>query len=550
MSKASTRQLVSVLKEQDQDFEWYPTTPEIIDCVKADYAEVFVHESPSILDCGAGDGRVLKALTDGRKYAIEKARPLLDALDKEIFVVGTEFYQQTLIDKKVDLVFSNPPYSDYDYWAAKILREANAGYVYLILPARWEASEEIQAAIKLREIDYEVIGETDFFDAERQARAVVHIIRLRLTFRGRYSTTRPKVDPFYLWFNDNFHIDIANEEPSKFDLERFHKSSLNERVQQALVKGDGIVSVLENLYQADLEKLITTYQSFCDIDPTLLRELDVNLEGVRGALASKIDNLKDRYWHELFNNLCTITDKLTAASRKAMLATLTAHTHVDFSSSNAHAIICWVVKNANEYFDSQLVSMVESMTEQANVITYQSNQRTFGKEEWRYCRRPEGLDCYQLDYRIVLERTGGISSSSYSSDQINGLCNSAAELVHDLCTIAGNLLFDIRDTERVSDFQWESNKKNVFHYMNHSTGELEILFDIRAFKNGNLHIRFNPRFICRLNVEFGRLKGWLKTPKEAMDELGVSAEDAVSSFGNNLKITVNNVLALDFKCAS
>ncbi len=35
--------------------------------------------------------------------------------------------------------------------------------------------------------------------------------------------------------------------------------------------------------------------------------------------------------------------------------------------------------------------------------------------------------------------------------------------------------------------------------------------------------------MCRLNVEFGRLKGWLKSPREAVEETEVSAD--LASFG-------------------
>ena len=67
---------VNILKENDQDFEWYPTTEEIINCVKKHlYTNTF--HNISILDIGAGDGRVLKALADGKNtqcYSIEKAK--------------------------------------------------------------------------------------------------------------------------------------------------------------------------------------------------------------------------------------------------------------------------------------------------------------------------------------------------------------------------------------------------------------------------------------------------------------------------------------------
>ena len=103
-SMTNTRKMVDTLKESDQDFEWYPTTDEMLECVKKDLIFEDKDNYQSILDCGAGDGLALKRLTKGTKYAIEKAEPLLQSLDKSIFVVGTEFDEQTLMDKKVDIV--------------------------------------------------------------------------------------------------------------------------------------------------------------------------------------------------------------------------------------------------------------------------------------------------------------------------------------------------------------------------------------------------------------------------------------------------------------
>ena len=56
---AQAQQLLELAKSTGQDFEWYPTTPQMIDAVKKDFSGDFDH--PSILDCGAGDGRVLQA---------------------------------------------------------------------------------------------------------------------------------------------------------------------------------------------------------------------------------------------------------------------------------------------------------------------------------------------------------------------------------------------------------------------------------------------------------------------------------------------------------
>lgn len=70
MERCEMRAIVATLKEKDQDFEWYPTTNEILECVKIDMVQHFGDfdgklKGVDVLDCGAGDGRVLEYLTGG-----------------------------------------------------------------------------------------------------------------------------------------------------------------------------------------------------------------------------------------------------------------------------------------------------------------------------------------------------------------------------------------------------------------------------------------------------------------------------------------------------
>ena len=541
----ATTKMVESLKESDQDFEWYPTTNEMLEVIKKDLKEE-VSDHPSILDCGAGDGRALNYLTEGEKYAIEKAEPLLYSMNKNIFVVGTDFDQQTLIDKKVDVVFSNPPYSNYEQWAIKIIQEANAATIYLIIPERWKDNVTLNDVIESREAKTKIIGSFDFLKADRAARAKVDIIRIKLN-HGGWNSSSLRIDPFKLWFDQNFKLDVNEEETTDHEEKKAAKETLKDKINNELTKGNDLVKTLYEFYQRDMEKLITTYQHLNMVDGNILLELDVNIEGLSRALEMKISGLKDRYWNELFNNFYKVTDRLTKASREKLLSTLTSNTHVDFTIENAHAVIIWVIKNSNEYFESQLITAVEFLVDKSSINLYKSNKKTFGEEDWRYCRKPGDLDKYSLDYRIVTTRTGGLNTSGYSYNAINGLSNSAADFLNDLCAIATNIGFDTANMQRANNFEWAIHVKNVFEYRDHQTGIRHNLFEAKAYKNGNLHLKFNQSFMCRLNVEFGRLKGWVKSPKEAADELNITTEEAAQGFGQNLQLEVTNNLMIEHK---
>lgn len=555
-SKSTTLKLVAELKAQGVDNEFYPTTPRIIQTVKDDIRRFHLlgHEDKinlSVLDCGAGDGRVLANLTQGAKYAIESAQPLISALPADVMIVGTDFNQQTLIDKKVDVVFSNPPYGDFFGWAYKIIREANAPVVYLVIPSRWKDNEQIQQAIEMRKAEAKVLSTFDFLDGDRQARATVDVIRVTLCHERSYHSRHKnvRVDPFSLWFEEHFSIEAQSRKHSDSDIRTTVQKSVSEQVTQSseLVKSDGLVNVLERFYQRDMAELMANYKSLSALDPVLLKELNVDVNAVRDALQLKIESRKAVYWQELFNNLETITSRLCAATRSQMLNKLQSHTHIDFSVSNAHAVALWVIKNANGYLDSQLIEFTEKMVSKANIELYKSNKRTFGNEDWRYNRAPEDLSHFKLEYRIVLDRMGGISSGWES---VNGLAKYAANYIDDALVIASNLGLDTNGLCRCHNFEWESNKKQVFEYRDPASGELKVLFEVRAFINGNLHFKFAPEFMCKLNTEFGRLKGWLRSAQDACDELNITPEEAQRSFGSNIMLTANNILKLGFNKAA
>lgn len=529
-----------------EDYEWYPTTKEIIAAMKADIDNDVEarFDFRSMLDCGAGDGRVLSSF-DVERYAIEKSETLLNALPKDVFVVGTEFKEQVLIDKKVDIIFSNPPYSEYVEWATKIITEANAAFIYLVIPTRWENNDQIAQAIKIRDAHLKIIGTFDFLNADRQARATVHLLKISLIGKHRDRYYRQACDdPFDIWFDQHFSINADTADSGRLSGDRNRGASMRSKLNQ-MVCGDDLIKCLVNLYDDEMQALIETYKKLEGLDSVLLKELDVNIKGVCGALKLKITSLKDRYWKELFDNLDQVTSKLTYSSRDRMMRRLTANTNIDLTASNARALIIWMLKNANHYYDAQLIEVVERMTEAANVQMYKSNERVYRDCDWQYCRTPEDLSRYSLDYRVVLHRVGGMNQSTWDHEltKHNGLSEGAYTVLGDLCTIAGNLGYEPLD--RPIDFEWEAGKNTEFMCKNLRTLHEETLFTAKAFKNGNLHIKLNQGFIRRLNVEFGRLKGWIGTPHEAAEELDMHIDDVAGAFGANLQIKNNDVLRLN-----
>lgn len=520
------------------DFEFYPTLDSDIALIKK-HIDLLGYDKPySVLDIGVGDGRVLNAIAHeyGEKYAIEKSLPLIRALPADIMIVGTDFMAQTLIDIETSVIFCNPPFTQYSEFASKIIAESLAPDVYLILPTRWSNNQAIKDALARRKATFTVIGNSDYRSADRPARCTVDVIHISLSKSAsrRWDRATVDVDPFAAWFSDNFDIDAQGSAARKAD-------SLHQKVQPdkfEIIAGGDLISTLVSHYDASLEKLINTYKGLEHVDGSILDELNVSIDSIYAAIKLRIKSLKNKYWKELFNRFTPITDKLCTSTREEMQTLLMKNVNVDFTKENAYAIAEWAVKNVNKYIDSQLISVYESLIGESNITLYKSNQRTFGRSEWLYNRKPSGLDRFALDYRIITSNYGNFGG--YSFDRINGLSKSSANKIDDLITIAHNLGFDTLGQELASTVEeWEPGKLRTFHYFDHTAQKKVVLFTARAYQNGNIHRKINQGFIARLNVEFGRLRGWINTPEQAAEEIdGVDIDCAKQAFHSNLKINV------------
>lgn len=529
--------LFAEVKENNEDFEWYPTTDEIILALYNDLKNNDI-SFLSFLDIGAGDGKIFRTLKNinekmkldpdrqrykanfyFKKFAIEKSKTLIESLDKDIFIIGTDFLVQSLIDKKMDLIFCNPPYSEYEQWTEKILKEANCKNLYLVIPERWQKNEQLQAILKLRKIEYKIINTFSFLNAEdRKARINVNLIRFDMD--ERYNDT---VNSFQVWFDEHFKLKADKDLSSKYDRERKEKERIN-----SIINKESLIPELVKFYNIDLENLLNTYKKLESIDSELLSELNVNLNSVMESLKLKIENLKSIYWKILFDKLEAITSRLTTQSRGAILGTLFSQTSIDFSENNIYAIIIWVIKNANDYLDSQLLGFYKTLSEKDNIRLYKSN-KTLIEDDWRYCQ--EKMSHYSLDYRLVLHRLWPFDKHYSNKYKISG---SMLDFINDIYVIAGNLNFSLYRYSFYNS-EWLPGEKNCLYELNN-----KIFAEIRPFKNGNVHIKLSQEFMKKLNIEAARLNGWIKKPKEATEEFDITLEEAEKYFKSNFSLLGEN----------
>lgn len=521
------------LKEAGEDFEFYPTTAEIIAAVRRDlkaYNEESFYSSRlngSLLDIGAGNGKVLLAFADDfhELFAIEKSHLLCQALPEQVLIIGTDFHAQSLATKSVDAIFCNPPYKEYEDWTVKVIREGACQVAYLVIPQRWEASQRIADALRFRDATAKVVGSFDFLNAEdRAARAKVNLIRV--TFQ------HDKEDAFSRLFNEL--LPNLSKNLKKEDYTREGDGERKERFGQLTV-GETYPAALVALHDEEMERTQRNYHFIGELDPAILKEFDISVARVRECFRKRLSGIRMAYWKELFANLDSITSRLTRRSAARVLDRLQAHTEIDFTLDNILAVIIWVIKVSNSCLNDQITQTFDEMVQKANVHYYKSNERTFTEDRWRYNSNERTSSHFKLDYRIVTTWHGGVKPSYEGSSRIR-LAETAADFLADLITVGRSFGFIPDRTDLLSYHgreQWIPGDPVDFRCI--YKGTFMTFMEVKGFKNGNLHVRFHPDFMLALNTENGRLRGWVKSAKEAAEEI---APEAAQFFGS--------MTALDF----
>ena len=165
--------------------------------------------------------------------------------------------------------------------------------------------------------------------------------------------------------------------------------------------------------------------------------------------------------------------------------------------------------------------------------------KTWEGDNWRFNKEEKTHYC--LDYRLVYARYSSCFESSYLRG--DSLTVSVIETISDILTVANNLGFNIIDSD------WNKTAtSDKFLISSKEQGATKTFAEIRCYKNGNIHFKFNQDFIKALNVEAGRLLKWIKSPKQAQEEFPddckISETEAIKYFENNAKIISSNLKQL------
>jgi hypothetical protein len=137
---------------------------------------------------------------------------------------------------------------------------------------------------------------------------------------------------------------------------------------------------------------------------------------------------------------------------------LTSKTNIDFTPSNIRNVVIWIIKNANKYYEEQMLEVYDDFTTEEGIKLYKSNKR-FNDDTWRYNRHNDkDLDKYSLDYRIV--KHGYLSD--YDKEYRSNISEQQQQAIRDIKIIAKNLQFTISSRNINTRDIRRKEKENLF----------------------------------------------------------------------------------------
>ena len=553
----STAQKIRTLQAANEDYEFYPTTTEIMEAMKDDiWKYLRSHERgyhdrrrqgldihshydkrkerqnlfiETLLDIGAGDGRVLNFFGADKKYGIEIARAQAnDLICKGVFLIGRNFYDTTLIDQYYSLVFSNPPFSDFERWVCKILYECNFCLLYLVMPVRWKDNKII--AKEMERYEATVVDEFDFSEADRAARGKVHLVRVNATWikgKTRSETYQDDLeDTFERWVRE--HIG---------DFKRNPERNYQEERDNALALRLAPIDQLVSNYEAERESLGAAFKTIGKLDNEIILLMGLDKKSMLEIIRKSIESLKSKYWRAAFDKLEPVQKRMIQKTKDRIFSNIEEFKTLDFNADNIYSIIIWIINNSNIGILDQIGEVFDILTTKEFITEYKSN-RHWAKSDWRHTQNDwkyEKLPArwkLGLDYRIVV--------GTYAYDRWDR--KNRRTIVDDFIVVCGNLGFPIAEWDK-PDYELHQTEQK-FH-----TTDGELAFTMRYYTgNQNVHLKINKRLLMKFNIEVAKIRKWMSDPDDVVEEFDVPKDEAVRLWNSGLALLGNSdVKMLEFK---
>jgi phage-related protein len=570
-----------MLRNTGEDYEFYPTTDEIMAAMRKDlwgylrahdtdrqaekrsgiaidvsrewdekkksHTSVDRLEIASFLDIGAGDGRVLSCLDEDQgtfrcnKYGIEKARAQADDLIRRgVFVIGIDFWDVTLIDRHFALIYSNPPFSQFEQWVCKILYEGNFSVLYLVMPKRWTGSRLIAKELEGK-YEHAIVGEFDFSEADREARGKVHLVRINA---GWHEKTEKGTDRH----GKKWKMTLNYQEPTEDAFARFVREHIadfqekperewEEESETALALKLTPVDQLISDYEAEKQSLGDAFKAIGKLDAEIIRLLGQDKKSMLEIIRQSFGSLKSKYWRAAFDRLEPVKSRMTLKTRESIFRNIEEFKTLDFNADNIYSIAIWIIENTNFGILGQIGQVFDALTHKDFFEEYKSNRHwkkgdwRNAEREWRLSEMPERWKL-GLDYRIVVR--------TYAYDRYS--CRARYTVVDDFMVICHNLGFPISPSCK-PDYKMHQSEQKFY------TLDGELAFTMRFYTgNGNAHLKINKKLLMKFNIEVAKIRRWMSEPDDVVEEYGVPKDEAVRLWNGGLAlIGSSDIQMLEYK---
>jgi hypothetical protein len=538
----STDKKIQILKLADEDLEWYPTTPEIMEAMRKDiwkylrihehhYAadrnkneEVSIHHYgsetltiSSFLDIGAGDGRVLDYFKAHKSYGIEIARAQADDLiRKGVFIIGRNYWDVSLIEQEYGLIYSNPPFSVFARWVNKILTECNFRLLYLVMPIRWKNQEMITK--ELERYEATIVGDFDFSEADREARGRVNLVRVNAKWiKNKLGKVNQQTleDAFSRWVRE-YIADFEEKPELNWEQERKEALALKKTPIEQLISD----------YETEKQNLGEAFKSIGKLDRAVIKLMGQDKESMLEIIKQTIKGLKLKYWRAAFDKLEPVKTRMTQKTRDSIFEKIDEFSTLDFNSDNIYSVVIWIINNCNIGILDQIGEVFDEMTSKEYIEGYKSN-RHWTKSDWRHTDKDYKYEKLPprwklgLDYRIVIS-TYWHSYNKYS-------------IIDDFIVICRNLGFPI-SARCVPDYTLHSTEQKF--YTEGENGKWDDLaFTMRYYTgNKNAHLKINKKLLMKFNVEVAKIRKWMSDPGDIVDEFDISEEEAAKLWNSGVAL--------------
>jgi hypothetical protein len=546
----STSKKIQVLQEAGEDMDWYPTTQEIMEAMKKDiwnYLKNHEHDSGSqrrhhenieirtfyddnnkhqttlnigtFLDIGAGDGRVLDFFGADQKYGIEVARAQADDLIRRgVFIIGRNYWDVTLIDQDYSLIYSNPPFSQFEQWVNKLLRECNFCLLYLVMPIRWKNQPEITK--ELERYEATVVGEYDFSKADRKARGKVNLVRVNAPWvkdeeaHSKYRYQQTVENAFDRWVREY----IA-------DFEEKADRPWEEEEEQAVDLKKSPIDQLIADYEREKADLGAAFTAIGKLDPEIIKLMGQDKASMMEIIKKSIAGLKSKYWRVAFDKLDPVRTRMTQKTRDEIFRKIREFNLLDFNADNIYSIAVWIINNTNVGILEQIGEVFDGLTSKEFIEEYKSNKH-WTKSDWRHTERDwkyKNLPSrwkLGLDYRIV------VGTHNYNGYSYMGRYT----IVDDFIVICQNLGFPISPTYK-PDYELHQTEQEFY------TFDGELAFTMRYYTgNKNAHLKINKKLLMKFNVEVAKIRKWMSDPDDVAEEYNIPKDEAAMLWNTGLAL--------------